>query len=64
MVFLVVAGAALTLFSTQQPLLNRQQNFAALNIAMRNSVAQMQLDVVNAGTGYYPGTNIPIGRSG
>jgi prepilin-type N-terminal cleavage/methylation domain-containing protein len=63
-VFLVVAGAALTLFNTEQPLLNRQQNFAALNIAMRNSVAQMQLDVVNAGTGYYPGTNIsdwPVG---
>ncbi len=62
--FLIVAGAALSLFQTEQPLLNRQQNFAALNIAMRNSVAQMQLDVVNAGTGYYPGTDIsdwPIG---
>ena len=58
-VFLVVAGAALSLFQTEQPLLNRQQNFAALNISMRNSVAQMQLDMVNAGTGYYPGTNIP-----
>jgi prepilin-type N-terminal cleavage/methylation domain-containing protein len=58
-VFLVIAGAALMLFRTEQPLLNRQQNFAALNISMRNSVAQMQLDVENAGTGYYPGTNIP-----
>lgn len=58
-VFLVVAGAALTLFQVEQPLLNRQQNFASLNIAMRNSVAQIQLDLVNAGTGYYPGTNIP-----
>ena len=58
-IFVVVAGAALTLFSVQQPLLNRQQNFAALNIAMRNSVAQIQLDVANAGTGYYPGTNFP-----
>ncbi len=58
-VFVVIAGAALTLFSVQQPLLNRQQNFAGLNIAMRNTVAQIQLDVANAGTGYYPGTNFP-----
>ena len=59
LVFVVVAGAALTLFRVQQPLLNRQQNYGALNIAMRNAVAQIQLDVANAGTGYYPGTNIP-----
>jgi hypothetical protein len=58
-VFVVVAGAALALFSSQQPLFNRQQNFSALNISMRNAVAQMQLDMVNAGTGYFPGTNIP-----
>jgi prepilin-type N-terminal cleavage/methylation domain-containing protein len=58
-VFVVVAGAALSLFSVEQPLLNRQQNFAGLNIAMRNSIAQLQLDVANAGTGYYPGTNFP-----
>lgn len=58
-IFLVIAAAALSLFSNQQPLLNRQQNFAGLNIAMRNAVAQLQLDVVNAGTGYYPGTDIP-----
>lgn len=58
-VFVVVAGAALMLFRVQQPLLNRQQNSAALNIAMRNSIAQIQIDVANAGTGYYPGTDIP-----
>jgi prepilin-type N-terminal cleavage/methylation domain-containing protein len=58
-VFLIIAGAALSLFQTEQPLLNRQQNYSALNIAMRNSVAQMQLDVVNAGANYYPSTNVP-----
>lgn len=63
-VFLIVAGAALSLFRTEQPLLNRQQNYAGLNISMRNAVAQIQLDMENAGTGYYPGTNIsdsPVG---
>jgi prepilin-type N-terminal cleavage/methylation domain-containing protein len=59
LIFLVIAAAALGLFSAQQPLMNRQQNASGLNIAMRNTVAQMQLDMVNAGTGYYPGTNIP-----
>ena len=29
------------LFRTEQPLLNRQQNFASLNIAMRNAAAQI-----------------------
>ena len=41
------------------PYFNRQQNLAAVNIAMQNAVSQMQLDLVNAGTGYYPGTVIP-----
>ena len=63
-VFLVVAGAAFSLFSAHAPLFGRQQNIAALNIALRNAVTQMQLDVVNAGNGYYPGADIaswPIG---
>ena len=58
-VFLVVAGAAFTLLARHQPLFNRQQNIAGLNISMRNAAAQMQIDIVNAGTGYYVGANIP-----
>jgi len=63
-IFLVVAGAAFSLFSAHAPLFSRQQNIASLNIALRNAVTQMQLDVVNAGNGYYPGADIaswPIG---
>lgn len=58
-VFTVVGGAALSLYSYQQPLFTRQQNLAALNIAIRNAVSQLQLDVVNAGNGYYAGANVP-----
>jgi prepilin-type N-terminal cleavage/methylation domain-containing protein len=58
-VFLVISAAALSLFAAHQTLFNRQQNFSAMNITIRNAVSQLQLDVVNAGTGYYPGTNIP-----
>ena len=58
-VFVVICGAALLLFSKQQPLFNRQQNLAGLNIAVRNAVAQLQLDVVNAGNGIMLGTGLP-----
>lgn len=62
--FLVIAGAALSLFSEHAPLYNQQQQLSGLNITLRNAVTQMELDVVNAGEGYYPGLNIaawPIG---
>lgn len=57
--FLVIGGAAFSLFAKHAPLFTQQQNLTGLNITMRNAVAQMQMDVVNAGTGYYPGTNFP-----
>ena len=57
--FIVIGGAAFSLFSRHAPLFTRQQNLTGLNITMRNAVAQMQMDIVNAGTGYYPGTNFP-----
>jgi len=57
--FLVISGAALSLYSSHLPLFSEQQNQAGLNIAMRNTVSQLQLDVANAGSGYYQGINIP-----
>jgi len=63
-VFLVIAGAAFSLFSSHAPLFTRQQNMSGLNITLRNAVTQMELDAVNAGNGYYPGADIaswPIG---
>jgi prepilin-type N-terminal cleavage/methylation domain-containing protein len=58
-VFVVICGAALTFFAYHLPIFKRQQNMAGLNIAVRNAVSQLQLDVVNAGSGYYQGINIP-----
>jgi prepilin-type N-terminal cleavage/methylation domain-containing protein len=58
-VFGAISAAALGLMTQHQPLFNQQQNLAGLNIAMRNAVAQLQLDVANAGSGYYTGINIP-----
>ena len=62
--FMVIGGAVFALFAKHAPYFNRQQNLVAVNIAMQNAVSQMQLDLANAGTGYYPGTVIsswPIG---
>jgi type II secretory pathway pseudopilin PulG len=58
-VFVLICGAALSLFATHAPMFNKQQNLAALNIQIRNAVAQLQLDTINAGSGYYQGTNVP-----
>jgi hypothetical protein len=58
-VFLVITGAAFALLGQHQPIFNQQQNLAGLNISMRNAVAQLQLDLSNAGTGFYVGANIP-----
>lgn len=58
-IFLIIGGAAVTLVQRHVPIFTAQQNQTALNLAMRNAVAQLQIDVVNAGTGYYQGVNIP-----
>jgi prepilin-type N-terminal cleavage/methylation domain-containing protein len=58
-VFMVIGGAAVSLVKKHVPIFTAQQNQTGMNIALRNAVAQMQIDVVNAGTGYYQGVNIP-----
>jgi prepilin-type N-terminal cleavage/methylation domain-containing protein len=58
-VFLVVAGAVFSLFSPQQTQYHQEQGNIGLNIGLRNAVTQLQLDLANAGTGYYNGANIP-----
>src|ERR1035438_4249823 len=58
-VFLVVGGAAVDLFRKHVPLFSQQQSQTAVNVAMRNAAAQMQIDLANAGSGYYAGINIP-----
>ena len=62
--FLVIGGATFSMFAKNAPLFTQQQNTAALNIALQNVVSQMQLDLVNAGTGYYPGMLLPSWPTG
>ncbi|HMD97407.1 MAG TPA: prepilin-type N-terminal cleavage/methylation domain-containing protein [Terriglobia bacterium] len=58
-VFVVVGGAAFTLFLRQQPFAAQQQNQVGLSIGLRNAMTQLQNDLVNAGTGQFAGANIP-----
>lgn len=58
-IFGVISAAAFGLMSQHQPLFNQQQSQAALNISMRNAVAQMQIDIVNGGAGYVSAINTP-----
>jgi prepilin-type N-terminal cleavage/methylation domain-containing protein len=51
-VFLVIGGAAMTLFRQNTDLFTDQQGTTALNITMRNALTQIQNDVVNAANGY------------
>ncbi len=58
-VFMIASAATFTLFSRHQGLAARQTDLSSLNISLRNAVAQVQLDLINAGTGEIVGANIP-----
>jgi prepilin-type N-terminal cleavage/methylation domain-containing protein len=58
-IFGIISAAIFSLMAQNQPIFNQQQNLAEVNIALRNAVAQMQLDIANAGANYYTGANIP-----
>lgn len=58
-VFLIVSGAAFSLVSKHMPLFASQQSQSALNFSLRNAAAQMQIDVVNAGNGFYTAADVP-----
>jgi prepilin-type N-terminal cleavage/methylation domain-containing protein len=56
-VFLVIGAAAMSLFKQHASLFNDQQYQIGLNVSLRNALAQMEEDVVNAGTGWYTAAN-------
>jgi prepilin-type N-terminal cleavage/methylation domain-containing protein len=63
-IFMVIGGAAVSLVRRHVPLASSVQNQVGLTMTLRSAIAQMELDVVNAGTGYFPGAQIaswPVG---
>jgi len=47
--FLAMAGAAFTLFAEHAQLASRQENLSAVNIGLRNAMAQLEIDLSSAG---------------
>lgn len=60
LLFMIIGAAAVSLIKKHMPLYASEQNQASMNVGVRNAVAQMQMDVVNAGSGFYPGANMPF----
>ena len=58
-IFLLASASGLMLFSRMRTTSSQQQGMVGLNIGIRNAMGQLQLDLANAGTGYYVGYNIP-----
>ena len=48
-VFLVVAGAAFSLFNRHLALTTHQQSLSGVNIGLRNAMSQLEIDLANAG---------------
>src|SRR5581483_3053995 len=59
-VFLIVGGAVVALVRRHVPLFNTAQNQAGLNVTLRNAVAQLQMEVVNAGSSYSAANPMPF----
>jgi prepilin-type N-terminal cleavage/methylation domain-containing protein len=63
-VFLVIGGAAMTLFKQHVGQFTDQQSQVGLNTSLRNALTQIEVDIANAGTGYYntvDKSSFPIG---
>jgi prepilin-type N-terminal cleavage/methylation domain-containing protein len=58
-IFMLISGAAISLFRQQQIASQSLTGQVGLNLALRNAVSQIQMDLANAGSGYFPGTNMP-----
>jgi hypothetical protein len=65
-IFLIIGGAAMSLFSQHANLFTTQQGEVGLNMTLRNALQQIETDAVQAGNGFFIGgatniANTPIG---
>jgi len=58
-IFMIISGAALTLFRQQQLSQQDLGGRVGLNLGLRNAASQLQMDLANAGSGYFQGINMP-----
>ena len=63
-VFTIVAGAAFSLVGQHESVSQRELQLSGMNTRLRSAVGQIQMDLANAGEGYFTGANevtFPIG---
>ncbi len=65
-VFLIIGGAAMSLFRSHADLFTTQQGEVGLNMSLRNALGQIQTDASQAGNGFYISgatsqANTPVG---
>lgn len=58
-IFMIVGGAAFSLFNQQQKSFTQEVGQSGLNIGLRNAMSMVQMDTANAASGVLPGANIP-----
>jgi prepilin-type N-terminal cleavage/methylation domain-containing protein len=58
-IFLVIGGCAFTLFQQQVNSSMSLRGQTGLNLSLRNAASQLQMDLANAGTGYFQTANVP-----
>lgn len=59
LMFTVVAGAAFDLFNRQAPVYSQQISTAGMSVGLNNAISQIQMNLVNAGTGEFVGSGMP-----
>jgi prepilin-type N-terminal cleavage/methylation domain-containing protein len=60
----IISGAAFNLFSRQQSASTGLSGQIGLNLSLRNATSMLQMDLANAGYGYYQDINIANGALG
>jgi prepilin-type N-terminal cleavage/methylation domain-containing protein len=57
---IICAAGGLAIHPLQQKGFTIQQNQSRLNLGLRNAIAQLQIDVANGGSGFYPGPGVAM----
>jgi type II secretory pathway pseudopilin PulG len=62
--FAIISGAAFTMMNSQQNAASSLTGVVGLNMALRSTAAMLQMDLANAGSGYYQNVSVSTGPVG
>ena len=58
-ILMIISGAAFGLFNSMSAASTTVQSQQGLSMALRSATSQLQMDLANAGNGYFQGLNVP-----